>query len=60
VRKAEAHTGIAATEFSRIRNANLVRFTIDRLMAIINRLGSRIEVKVKVKVQPQGEIVGAP
>jgi len=59
VRKAEARTGIAAADFSRIRNANLARFTIDRLMAIINRLGSRIEVKVKVKAQPQGEMAGA-
>jgi hypothetical protein len=25
------------------------RFTVDRLMSIINRLGSRIEVAVKVK-----------
>ena len=49
VRKAEAHTGIAAADFSRIRNADLGRFTIDRLMTIINRLGSRIDVKVSVR-----------
>lgn len=49
VRKAEARTGIAAADFSRIRNADLERFTVDRLMSIINRLGSRIEVKVKVR-----------
>lgn len=48
VRKAAARTGIAAADFSRIRNADLGRFTVDRLMAIINRLGSRIEVTVKV------------
>ena len=29
--------------FSRIRNADLGRFTVDRLMLIINRLGSRVE-----------------
>jgi len=39
--------GIAA-DFSRIRNADLGRFTLDRLMSILNRLGSRIEVKVQV------------
>ncbi len=49
VRKAHARTGIAAADFSRIRNADLGRFTVDRLMSIINRLGSRIEVAVKVK-----------
>ncbi len=49
VRKAAAHTGIAAADFSRIRNADLGRFTVDRLMTIINRLGSRIDVKVSVR-----------
>jgi predicted XRE-type DNA-binding protein len=49
VRKAHARTGIAAADFSRIRNADLGRFTVDRLMSIINRLGSRIEVAVKVR-----------
>lgn len=49
VRQAQSLTGIAAADFSRIRNADLGRFTVDRLMSIINRLGSRIEVAVKVK-----------
>ena len=49
VRAAHARTGIAAADFSRIRNADLGRFTVDRLLAIINRLGSRIEVKVRVR-----------
>jgi len=49
VRAAHARTGIAAADFSRIRNANLDRFTVDRLIAIINRLGSRVEVKVRVR-----------
>ena len=48
VREAHSHTGIAAADFSRIRNANLGRFTVDRLMAILNRLGARVEVKIKV------------
>jgi predicted XRE-type DNA-binding protein len=43
VRAAQARTGIAAADFSRIRNADLGRFTVDRLMSIINRLGSRVE-----------------
>ena len=49
VRAAHARTGIAAADFSRIRNADLGRFTVDRLMTIINRLGSRVEVRVRVR-----------
>jgi predicted XRE-type DNA-binding protein len=49
VRGAQGRTGIAAADFSRIRNAVLGRFTVDRLMSIINRLGSRVEVKVKIR-----------
>src|SRR6202790_5250927 len=49
VRAAHSRTGIAAADFSRIRNANLGRFTVDRLISIINRLGSRVEVKVRVR-----------
>jgi predicted XRE-type DNA-binding protein len=49
VRAAHDRTGIAAADFSRIRNADLGRFTVDRLMSILNRLGSRVEVKVRVR-----------
>ena len=49
VRAAHAQTGIAAADFSRIRNADLGRFTLDRLLSIINRLGSRVEIRVKVR-----------
>jgi predicted XRE-type DNA-binding protein len=49
VRAAHGRTGIAAADFSRIRNAELGRFTVDRLMSIINRLGSRVEVKIRVR-----------
>ena len=48
VRAAHSRTGIAAADFSRIRNADLGRFTVDRLMSIINRLGARVEVRVRV------------
>ena len=49
VRGAQSRTGIAAADFSRIRSADLGRFTVDRLISIINRLGSRVEVKVRVR-----------
>jgi predicted XRE-type DNA-binding protein len=48
VRAAQGRTGVAAADFSRIRNADLARFTVDRLMSVINRLGSRVEVNVRV------------
>lgn len=48
VRAAHSRMGIAAPDFSRIRNAELGRFTVDRLMSILNQLGSRLEVKVRV------------
>ncbi len=49
VRAAQRRTGIAAADFSRIRNANLGRFTVDRLMLILNRLGARVEVRVRIR-----------
>jgi predicted XRE-type DNA-binding protein len=41
-------TGFAAADFSRIRQAKLDRFTIDRLMSILARLGQQVEVTVNV------------
>ncbi len=57
VRAAQARTGFAAADFSRIRNADLNRFTVDRLVSILNRLGSRVDVKVRVRpIEPvEGE-----
>ena len=49
VRAAQGRTGIAAADFSRIRHADLGRFTVDRLISIITLLGARIEIKVKVR-----------
>ena len=54
VRAAHARTGIAAADFSRIRNADLGRFTADRLITVLNRLGSRVEVKVRVRPTKSG------
>lgn len=55
VRAAHARTGIAAADFSRIRNADLGRFTLDRLITIINRLGSRIDVRVRLHAADSGQ-----
>ena len=52
VRAAGAETGIAAADFSRIRNAKLDRFTIDRLMTILGRLDQKVDVAVTVRPRP--------
>jgi predicted XRE-type DNA-binding protein len=49
VRKAAEVTGIDAGDFSRIRRANLGRFTVDRLMTILARLDQEVEVAVSVR-----------
>lgn len=49
VRKAESLTHIVAADFSRIRNANLDRFTVDRLMAILDRLDRDVDVAITVR-----------
>lgn len=55
VRRAEEITGIAAADFSRIRRVKLDRFTVDRLMTILNRLEQEVEVDVNFRSrQPQG------
>jgi predicted XRE-type DNA-binding protein len=48
VRAAEEITGIAAADFSRIRQARLRGFTIDRLMTILDRLNRKVQVSVTV------------
>jgi len=51
VRKAESLTGTAAADFSRLRNADLGRFTVDRLMTILGRLGRDVNVAVSVRAR---------
>jgi predicted XRE-type DNA-binding protein len=52
VRAAEKLTRVAASEFSRIRNAKLDRFTIDRMIMILEKLGQDVEVIVNVRQRP--------
>ena len=51
-RKAEARTGVSHADFTRIRNAQLGRFTIDRLMTVLNKLGQQVEVNVSLHPRP--------
>ena len=48
VRKAAAKTGFAAADFSRVRNADLGRFTLDRLFKMLAALDRDIKVTVHV------------
>ena len=49
VRKAQSLTGIDAGDFSRVRNADFRRISVERLMAMTNGLGSRVEVAVTLR-----------
>jgi predicted XRE-type DNA-binding protein len=54
-RQAEAKTGVAHSEFVRIRNVNLARFTIDRLVTILGRLGQEVEFTFTVHPRTRRE-----
>lgn len=57
-RKAEARTGVPQADYSRIRNVKLGRFTIDRLMTILNKLGRSVDVQVSIgpaAAEPEGD-----
>ena len=48
-REAEKLTGVSHSEFSRIRNARLGRFTLDRMIQILGKLDRQVEVSVSFK-----------
>ncbi|MBF0463647.1 MAG: XRE family transcriptional regulator [Nitrospirae bacterium] len=48
-REAERLTDVSHSEFSRIRNARLARFTLDRMITILEKLDEDIEVDVTFK-----------
>ncbi|WP_236861447.1 helix-turn-helix domain-containing protein, partial [Candidatus Magnetominusculus xianensis] len=48
-REAERLTGVSHSEFSRIRNARLGRFTRDRMITILGKLDEDVEVDVTFK-----------
>jgi len=51
-RGAQARTGVDQADFSRIRTVKLERFTIDRLMGIVNLLGCQVDVQISVRRRP--------
>lgn len=52
-RQAAKATGFAAADFSRVRNADYGRFTMDRLIRMLHALDHEIEVAVSVRVRAQ-------
>jgi predicted XRE-type DNA-binding protein len=54
-RDAEKQTGISHAEFSRIRNAQLRRFTLDRMITILGKLDEDVEVSVTFRPRQQIE-----
>lgn len=55
IRKAEAVTGVNHSEFARIRRVKLGRFTIDRLITILNRLNKRVEIDITLRPTQEKE-----
>jgi predicted XRE-type DNA-binding protein len=54
-REAERLTGVGHAEFSRIRNAKITRFSLDRMIAILGKLDE--DVEVTVSFQPRRSVV---
>jgi predicted XRE-type DNA-binding protein len=53
-RDAERLTGIGHSAFSRIRNTQLRRFSLDRLIAILGKLDKDVEVTLTVTSRREG------
>lgn len=55
VRRAAELTSFTAADLSRIRNADLRHFTLERLIGILAALDRRIRVTVQVDEWPEGQ-----
>jgi predicted XRE-type DNA-binding protein len=49
VRRAHELTGFTATDFSRVRQAKLQRFTLERLISMVVKLNQDVEISIEVK-----------
>lgn len=58
-RAAEKLTGVSHTDLSRIRNAKLDRFTLDRMITILGKLDKDIEISIDVKPRARKQTVRA-
>ena len=53
-REAERLTGVGHSEFSRIRNAKIARFSLDRMVVILGKLDEDIEVNITFQPRRSG------
>jgi predicted XRE-type DNA-binding protein len=58
-RDAERLTGVSYSEFSRIRNTQLGRFTLDRMIAILGKLAEDVEVCISFRARKHGTAAAA-
>ena len=56
VRQAHELTGFAAADFSRIRNVKLQRFTLERMIAILSKLGYDVDIEVEIRPRAEAEL----
>jgi predicted XRE-type DNA-binding protein len=54
VRRAHELTGFAAADFSRVRQAKLQRFTLERLISMLVKLNQDVEISIEVKPRAHG------
>lgn len=59
-RKAEGRTGVSHADFTRIRNVQLDRFTIDRLMTVLYKLGQHVDVQIHLHPRIAAEKAPVP
>jgi predicted XRE-type DNA-binding protein len=59
VRRAHELTGFAAADFSRVRQAKLQRFTLERLISMLVKLNGDVEVSIDVKPRAHAHPVPA-
>ena len=59
VRRAHELTGFAAADFSRVRQAKLQRFTLDRLISMLGKLDQDVEVSIEVKPRARAHAIPA-
>ena len=59
VRRAHELTGFAAADFSRVRQAKLQRFTLERLISMLLKLNKDIEINIEVKSRRHDTLVSA-
>jgi predicted XRE-type DNA-binding protein len=57
VRRAHELTGFAAADFSRVRQARLQRFTLERLISMLLKLNGDVEVSIDVRPRGHAQAV---